>query len=296
MFRPMRTALLLSTLILLPVAALAQPAVPAAPAARNDAPAAMAPAPAARTAAPTATPAPVIRPAASADDPPTTDAVTVRPATPAPVASAAPTPRSSSAAVPAVGPAASTSAAPPSSAPTAVDTPPTTTAAASAPPTTDAPPTTTASVPDGPPSPESLLTVARNSPLTPEGNAAFLANYATMPGVVKLPSGTMYRVLVTGKGKASPLGRGDMVTVSYRGWLINGTSFDSSPVGSPRTFAITALIPGWREALLKMKEGDLYEIVIPADQAYGAEGRPGRIPPNQALVFVVSLAKVEFAG
>ena len=51
-----------------------------------------------------------------------------------------------------------------------------------------------------------------------------------------------------------------------------------------------------RDALLKMKQGDLWEIVIPADQAYGAEGRPGRIAPNQTLIFVVSLAAVAYAG
>ena len=106
----------------------------------------------------------------------------------------------------------------------------------------------------------------------------------------------MYRVLFKGTGKQTPLGRADTVTVSYRGWLIDGTSFDSSPVGSPRAFQINALIPGWRDALLKMKEGDLWEIVVPADQAYGAEGRAGRIPPNQTLIFVVSLAHVAYAG
>ena len=67
------------------------------------------------------------------------------------------------------------------------------------------------------------------------------------PDVKKLPGGTMYRVLVQGKGKAMPLGRLDTVTVSYRGWLIDGTSFDSSPVGSPRSFQLASLIPGWRE-------------------------------------------------
>jgi FKBP-type peptidyl-prolyl cis-trans isomerase FklB len=138
--------------------------------------------------------------------------------------------------------------------------------------------------------------VARNSPLTPEGNAAFLASYGARSDVQKLPGGTMYRVLFKGTGKQTPLGRADTVTVSYRGWLIDGTSFDSSPVGSPRTFQINALIPGWRDALLKMKEGDLWEIVVPADQAYGAEGRAGRIPPNQTLIFVVSLAHVAYAG
>jgi FKBP-type peptidyl-prolyl cis-trans isomerase FklB len=133
-------------------------------------------------------------------------------------------------------------------------------------------------------------------PLTPEGNAAFLANYAARGDVQKLPNGTMYRVLFAGSGKQTPISRFDTVTVSYRGWTIDGTSFDASPPGVPRNFQVNALIPGWRDALMKMKQGDLWEIVIPADQAYGEEGRPGRIAPNQTLVFVVSLAAVAYAG
>ena len=86
------------------------------------------------------------------------------------------------------------------------------------------------------------------------------------------------------------------MTVSYRGWLIDGTSFDASPVGAPRSFQLSALISGWREALMKMKEGDLWEVVIPSEQAYGAAGRAGRIPPDQTLIFVISLGKIEYAG
>jgi len=48
--------------------------------------------------------------------------------------------------------------------------------------------------------------------------------------------------------------------------------------------------------LMKMKVGDLWEVAVPADQAYGAEGRGARVPPNQTLIFVISLAKVEYAG
>jgi FKBP-type peptidyl-prolyl cis-trans isomerase len=189
-------------------------------------------------------------------------------------------------------------------APPSASAPPVTTASA-APPTSDAapttaPPTTTASAPattiDGAPLPESFQTVARNYPTTAEGNAAFLAAYAARPDIQKLPNGTMYRVLFTGTGKQTPISRFDTVTVSYRGWTIDGKQFDASPVGNPRTFQINALIPGWRDTLLKMKVGDLWEIVIPADQAYGVEGRAGRIAPSQTLVFVVSLAHVAYAG
>jgi len=140
-------------------------------------------------------------------------------------------------------------------------------------------------------------TVVKNSPLTAEGNVRFLADYGARPDVKKLEDGVLYRVLHTAEPKAiGPIANGDTVTVSYRGWLIDGTIFDQTKPNVPLQFTLTGVVPGWRTALLKMKVGDMWEIVIPADQAYGEEGRPGRIPPNQTLVFVVSLAKVEYAG
>jgi len=225
---------------------------------------------------------------ARADDPPTTDfapAPTTQPQAPAAPVTASVAPRPG--AVPAVGaPPPSASDAPPSSAPPA--TAPSTAAL-------DAPPSTVAEDAAAPTA-ASLQTVTRNFPLTPEGNAAFLANYRARPDVIALPGGVMYRALVTGKGTVTPISRLDTVTVSYRGWLIDGTSFDSSPPGAPRAFQIASLVEGWREALLKMKVGDLWEVVVPAALAYGDEGRAGRIPPNQTLVFVISVSKIEYAG
>ena len=262
----------------------AQPAVPMVPPqplpgrpngpppSASDLPPTTAPGPAPMaSAAPVAAPAPV-----SADAPPTTDFAPAPPA-PRPVTAAAAPP--------------SVSDAPPS----ASDAPPTSTPAPAPAGAIDAPPTTIAEDAAAPTA-ASLQTVPRNASLTPEGNAAFLAIYRARPDVVTLPSGVMYRALVTGKGTVTPLGRLDTVTVSYRGWLIDGTSFDSSPVGNPRAFQLAALIEGWREALMKMKVGDLWEVVIPAHLAYGAEGRAGRIPPNQTLIFVISLSKIEYAG
>jgi FKBP-type peptidyl-prolyl cis-trans isomerase len=166
-----------------------------------------------------------------------------------------------------------------------------TTAPAPAPTTAPATPAATGAMAQLPP------TVTKNYPLTPEGNARFLADYAARPDVKKLTGGTLYRVLhPSAKGAIGPLGRGDSATCSYRGWLIDGTVFEQTKPGQPVAFTLSVVIPGWREALLKMKIGDLWELAIPSDQAYGVEGRPGKIPPNQTLVFVISLAAVAYAG
>lgn len=125
-------------------------------------------------------------------------------------------------------------------------------------------------------------------------NAKFLADFAALKGVVKLPDGLMYRVVEAGNG-TSPISRYDMVTVEYEGWMINGKIFDRTKPDQPRVFQAGALIPGWREAMLKMKTGDDWQIVIPADLAYGDTGVEGVVPPDQTLVFRVQLEKVEYA-
>ena len=127
--------------------------------------------------------------------------------------------------------------------------------------------------------------------LSAEANAAYLADYAKQRGVIIRPSGLMYKIVHNGFGKRpAPT---DIVTVYYTGALINGTVFDGTEEGLPAQFKTSALIPGWTEALEMMREGDVWHIVIPGDLAYGARGAGnGMIPPNQVLVFDVTLVSV----
>jgi FKBP-type peptidyl-prolyl cis-trans isomerase FklB len=127
--------------------------------------------------------------------------------------------------------------------------------------------------------------------LSPESNKKFLADNAAKKGVVKLPSGLQYRVIKSGHGK-SPKSAGDMVTVTYKGWLINGNVFDQTQPGQTAKFPAGGLIPGWVQALSLMKEGDEWELVIPSELGYGAMGADGAIPPNETLVFDMQLISV----
>jgi len=130
--------------------------------------------------------------------------------------------------------------------------------------------------------------------LTPQSNAKFLADFAKRPGVVKLPDGLMYKVLEAGTG-TSVQKPSDIVTVYYRGALINGKVFDQTKPDEPRQFPAGGLIPGWVEVLNKMKAGDMWEIVIPSDLGYGEDGAGDAVPPDQTLIFVMKLVKVEYA-
>jgi FKBP-type peptidyl-prolyl cis-trans isomerase FklB len=125
-----------------------------------------------------------------------------------------------------------------------------------------------------------------------EKSQAFLAENALKNGVVTLESGLQYRVVQAGEGKTPQTT--DKVLVNYRGTFIDGGEFDSSyGRGKPSSLRVSKVIKGWREALLRMKEGDRWELYIPPDLAYGKRGRGKQIPPNSALIFEVELLEVE---
>ena len=122
---------------------------------------------------------------------------------------------------------------------------------------------------------------------------AFLADNGQKEGVVTTDTGLQYKVLASGDG-ATP-GASDTVEVHYRGTLLDGTEFDSSiKRGVPASFQVNQVIPGWTEALQLMKEGDKWQLSIPAELAYGPGGT-GNIPPNAVLQFDVELLKVASA-
>jgi FKBP-type peptidyl-prolyl cis-trans isomerase len=127
-----------------------------------------------------------------------------------------------------------------------------------------------------------------------DANKRFLADYATRPDVKKLPDGLMYRILKSGDGPQVQKDN-DVVTVYYKGSLINGKVFDRTKPEEPAQFPAGGLIPGWVEALKLMKTGDTWELVIPSELGYGSDGAGDAIPPDQTLVFTLSLAKVEYA-
>lgn len=133
---------------------------------------------------------------------------------------------------------------------------------------------------------------AATGPLSPDANQAFLTDNAKKQGVMVRPSGLQYRILRGGFGKRA--GAGDTVQIQYSGSLINGTVFDGTSPGLPATLAVSSVIRGLSEALQHMREGDHWQLVIPPSLAFGAKGSGTIVPPDQALVFdvtLVSLAK-----
>jgi FKBP-type peptidyl-prolyl cis-trans isomerase FklB len=120
---------------------------------------------------------------------------------------------------------------------------------------------------------------------------AYLAQYKAQAGVLELPNGVLYKVIKQGSGK-KPM-ESDMVEVNYRGALTNGNEFDATEPGKPASLKVSALIPGWKQALSMMPTGSKWQLVIPAVLAYGERGVGTDIGPNEVLVFDVELLAIK---
>lgn len=119
----------------------------------------------------------------------------------------------------------------------------------------------------------------------------FLEENKKKDGVQVTESGLQYKVIKSGEG-ATPTAE-NHVSVHYEGKLTNGKIFDSSRQrGQPASFPVNGVIPGWTEALQRMKVGDIWMLFIPPNLAYGERGSPGGIGPNEALIFEVELLEV----
>ncbi|MCR5044435.1 MAG: FKBP-type peptidyl-prolyl cis-trans isomerase [Bacteroidaceae bacterium] len=120
----------------------------------------------------------------------------------------------------------------------------------------------------------------------------FLEENRTKPGVVSTASGLQYKIITQGTGDKPKADQ--KVTVDYEGRLIDGTVFDSSyKRGTPATFGVNQVIPGWTEALQLMPMGSKWEIYIPYQLGYGERGAGDNIKPYSALIFTVELKGIE---
>ena len=119
-------------------------------------------------------------------------------------------------------------------------------------------------------------------------NIEFLKELSTQEGINSLPCGIYYKVLETGEGKVSPTVR-SIVSVHYRGTLIDGKEFDNSyKRNCPEAFRLCDVIDGWQIALQQMHVGDKWMIYIPSEMGYGSKAS-GPIPGFSTLIFEVEL-------
>lgn len=137
-----------------------------------------------------------------------------------------------------------------------------------------------------------------------------IVNYLKEKSVVaqKTPSGLRY--VITKSGKGDNAATGQVVSVNYTGFLLDGTCFDSSVESIARannvfnegrkpyvplevTLGYQQVIPGWEEALGLMNKGSKMTVYIPSTLAYGAQGRGATIPQNSILKFEMEMVDIK---
>ena len=110
-------------------------------------------------------------------------------------------------------------------------------------------------------------------------------------------NGTAYTILREGTGAA--VAKGATVTVHATGVVKeSGKKFWSTkdPGQQPFTYqaGVGGVIKGWDQGCLGMTVGEVRELVIPADEGYGANGFPAwGIPPGGTLNFTLECLEVQ---
>jgi peptidylprolyl isomerase len=143
-----------------------------------------------------------------------------------------------------------------------------------------------------PPEPEPV----RATVVQPTAGETDINKKPTVPkGSGSPPTALKAETLIQGSGLA--IKSGQSATVNYVGVLFkDGKEFDTSWGKGKKPFQFTLgggqVIPGWDQGVVGMKVGERRRLTIPADLAYGAQGSPPKIGPNEALIFDIDLKKI----
>ena len=132
----------------------------------------------------------------------------------------------------------------------------------------------------------------------PARTLGFVDDFAVLnaqrPGVVTLPSGVQYEILKAGQGRRPD--PQDRVALRYEGRLTTGVVFDSTHEDpEPARLRVEEiLVPGLREALLLMREGDRWRVVVPPALGFAAAGN--NLLRKRDLIYEIELVAIEPAA
>lgn len=133
--------------------------------------------------------------------------------------------------------------------------------------------------------------LAQRDPFSPELQAEISARW---PEANKTITGIRYVIHQEGTGE--PARSGDLLSVYYKGALMNGTVFnDCHAPDKPFQFRLGRglVIDAWDQAFRMMREGSKFTLIIPYELAYGTRGNPPLVPRMANLVFDVEIVKIE---
>jgi peptidylprolyl isomerase len=143
----------------------------------------------------------------------------------------------------------------------------------------------------------SLAIVSCKSATAPSGSNPAADTYAASLAVnlaqmTKMSEALYTQDLVVGTGASATAGK--TLGVTYTGWLVNGTLFDSNVGKAAFSFplGIRYVIAGWDQGVVGMKVGGKRRLIIGSTLGYGSSGS-GSIPPNSTLVFDITLLSAQ---
>lgn len=132
---------------------------------------------------------------------------------------------------------------------------------------------------------------AKNDPIVKAGEEYIANLLASDKGYKKTASGLVYKI--TEQGVGPNFKETDRVRVKYKGMHVDGTTFDSSD--KPITFDLNRVVPGFREAILLMRQGAMMTAVMPPSIAYGSRAT-GPIKANETLIFEIETVGLDNEG
>ncbi|MCF8225156.1 MAG: FKBP-type peptidyl-prolyl cis-trans isomerase [Bacteroidales bacterium] len=118
----------------------------------------------------------------------------------------------------------------------------------------------------------------------------FLEKNSEVEGIIETESGLQYKILKQGTGEIPTAD--SKVKVNYKGFLLDGTVFDSSEDrGETGVFTVSSIIPAWTEVLQLMPVGSRYLIFSPSELAYG-DRYAGDVEPGSTIMFEIELLEI----
>lgn len=135
-----------------------------------------------------------------------------------------------------------------------------------------------------------LVVQAQREKLPPEDLAIV---EKTWPEAKRTATGL--RTLVVKPGSGDLVQAGDLVSVLYKGQLLDGSVFDETKDPSkPFEFRVGRglVIDGWDQGLKLMRPGEKRIFIVPYELGYGTRGDPPKIPRRATLVFEVEVVGV----
>ena len=144
---------------------------------------------------------------------------------------------------------------------------------------------------------EAKAEMAKIAAMSQEEYSAFMLSeiQKIYPEAKQSASGLVY--IIENEGTGAKPAEGSKCSVHYKGtFRKSGEKFDSSyDRNAPMDFQykVQRMVPGFEEGIGMIAKGGKAKLIIPYYGAYGAQGRPGAIPPYSDLVFDIEMVNLE---